>query len=771
METTNVQVRSLFGSEVQYIIPIFQRHYVWDQEEQWEPLWEDIKIKTHQRLSESEIQWSPHFTGAIVIQQMKTNVDEVRKYEIIDGQQRLTTFQIIFCALRDVCKSLQFDRIKADAVRHIRNQGSLLNDLNDEQYKLIPTQYDKASFISLVDNHVDECSGQIRSTYDYFKYEIEDYVNSDEDNMLTLWRTLLNDFDFVQIRIDENDQPQRIFESLNARAKPLLQFDLLRNSLFLRARIEEDIDQLYSDYWMDFENDYWEKDVVVGREKIKLSEIFLQHFLMAKLGEERITPLFQVYERRLARDSGVKHEFSGLKEYAKTYREMIDCSPNSEIGRSMSFYKTFEITTLHPFLLFIKNELKVSDSDLKQILHILESYTMRRLLCFRGGTRNYTQLVSRLIQGLKGKRFELGDFTSLLSNESSDATRWPTDSDIQTYLETGWYDYKISRNIIRYILYQIELVKRQENQFLETSQLIFDNKLSLEHIMPEAWKETWCLPLANDGESSSNDQIYYEDLFSLEYKDSAQNWETEPSEEGLEDKSYQYPFQLAQERNIYLQSIGNLTIITRKLNSKLSNSPFTKKREALQENSDLRLNREICVHDSWDTEQIQDRANELFTIFCKIWPSSEEFAEDVPPRLDPPVHIPQPDESSSIDLHHDEITGGPSPAGLLRAGVVRRQRYPLTVTIPDRNLQICCPKAIDTLIEVIKALGIENVRSLGIMSPPIPLVAIKYYGYNQKKMDGYYVAGNSPTVTKAEQIKVIGDKLNIQLKVVQRNVQ
>lgn len=174
MKTPNVLVRALFDSEVQYIIPIFQRHYVWDQEEQWEPLWEDMKIKTDQRLSEEgETQQPSHFTGAIVIQQMETNVDEVRKYEIIDGQQRLTTFQIIFCALRDVCKSLGFGNIKTDVVRHIQNQGSLLDDLNDEQYKLIPTQLDKGSFISLVDERVDESSGQIRSTYNYFKHEIE----------------------------------------------------------------------------------------------------------------------------------------------------------------------------------------------------------------------------------------------------------------------------------------------------------------------------------------------------------------------------------------------------------------------------------------------------------------------------------------------------------------------------------------------------------------------------------------------------------------------
>ena len=93
MQTTNVQVNTLFGTDIQYIIPLFQRHYVWDRDEQWQPLWEDIEDKARYRLSESQRQQFTHFTGAIVIQQKQTNVDEVPKYEIIDGQQRLTTFQ------------------------------------------------------------------------------------------------------------------------------------------------------------------------------------------------------------------------------------------------------------------------------------------------------------------------------------------------------------------------------------------------------------------------------------------------------------------------------------------------------------------------------------------------------------------------------------------------------------------------------------------------------------------------------------------------------
>lgn len=769
MKTDDTHVKALFGKDIQCVIPLFQRHYVWDKEGQWAPLWEDMREKADQRLSEPQRQKFTHFTGAIVIQQNLTHIGEVEKYEIIDGQQCLTTFQIILCVIRDVCKSYQsdqFENIKAEADRYIRNQGMLL-DSDDDQYKLVPTEFDRSAFISLVDQRVDDSSGRIRETYDYFKDEIECYVNRDREKMLALLNTVLNDFGFVEILLDVSDQPERIFESLNARAKSLLQFDLLRNNLFLRARIEEDRDRLYNKYWKHFESDYWESKVPVGGSRVTLSELFFQHFLTAKLGEEDITPLYSTYQRsRLIDKSSIEHELAEFERYSATYREMTDCSPDSEIGQKMLFYKIYNIATLHPLLLFLIHELGVSGSDLSKVLQIIESYTMRRLVCFKQGVRAYTKFICKLIQKLRGKPFDLGYFIYLLSAEKSNTTKWPTDSEIRTFLTLAWANQNINTKVIRYILYRIELMKRQENPFLETNQLVFDSKLSLEHIMPQEWKEHWNLPHTD----LSTNQIYFKDLFSPEYKRNNPDWETEPTEEGLVHESYQHPFQLAQARSLHLQSIGNLTLVTKRLNSKLSNSLFTKKRDALGENSDLRLNKEICEHGTWDTKQIQERANELVTIFCNIWPSSDDFAKDFPCYLDP-LTDDSPPKKSLPDLHPDEITGGPSPVSPLPVGAAVRESYPLTVTIPDKGLEICHRTGMATLVNVIEVFGLEDVRGLGIMFYGIPLVAIQdYNGPQQTKIRGYYIAGNSSTATKAEQIKTIGHLLKIEIDVEQNNV-
>ena len=632
MKTTDILVRTLFDRDVQYIIPLFQRHYVWDEENQWAPLWEDITKKVDQNLSKSQ---TSHFTGAVVVHQKLTSLDEVPKFEIIDGQQRLTTFQIILCALRDRCLDLEATDSKYGAIakqtdRYILNQEILTSDFADEEYKLMPTKYDRNSFQALVKGNATQSSGNIKDAYDYFKQNIVSDVGTDLDKMRNLFNSIRGSFSFVQILLDPDDEPERIFESLNARGKPLLQFDLLRNNLFMRARVEEDRDRLYREYWAHFENPYWESEVTVARSKITLSELFFLHFLIAKLGEEDVTPLFNVYQRNLTREQNVKRELSELKRYSEVYQELTDCSPDSEIGQAMLFYKTFDITTVHPFILFIRNELKVSEADLSEVLTILESYTMRRLLCFRlTATKSYTQFFSRVIRQLKGSRFNLANFISLLSAEKAKSSLWPTDSEVRTFLNLG--ANAVNKNVIRYILYRIELMKRESNRLLETGALVFDKLLTLEHIMPEKWKRTWSLPLVMENDNTpmfeSEERIDYQDLFLSGYRANNPEWETNPSKDGLAHEAYDIPFLVAERRNELLQSIGNLTLATGRHNSKMSNKPFSEKKASLFRNSLLVLNKEISGSTIWDVPQISRRTEDLFSHFCSIWPSAKDFAE------------------------------------------------------------------------------------------------------------------------------------------------
>ena len=93
-------ISEMFGLPVvQYRVPLFQRHYAWNEDRQWAPLWQDISVQLE---SKPLLSKTSHFTGSIVIQQKQSLSFTI--YEIIDGQQRLVTFAIILCALRDMCQ-------------------------------------------------------------------------------------------------------------------------------------------------------------------------------------------------------------------------------------------------------------------------------------------------------------------------------------------------------------------------------------------------------------------------------------------------------------------------------------------------------------------------------------------------------------------------------------------------------------------------------------------------------------------------------------------
>lgn len=626
MQPTNVNVSSLFGNKVQFRIPLFQRHYVWGLEDQWQPLWEDIKEKSNQRLSQQQRDKFSHFTGAIVVQQKPTNVDEVPKYEIIDGQQRLTTFQIILCALRDICMSQEFEDIADEVDGYILNKGMLSKEYDGEQYKLVPTDFDSFSLKGIVEGVTGDRSvekkGRIRPAYTYFQRKIEKYIESDRKKILSFLHALLNDFGLVQILIDSDDEPEMIFESLNGRGKSLLQFDLLRNNLFLRTRIsEDDRDKLYRDYWSHFETDYWETEIKLGRRKEILSEVFLQHFLMAKLGTDSVSPLFKTYQREyrksLPEDQSSKYELIELSRYSKTYKDITDCDLESYVGLPMRFYKIFDITSLHPFVLYLVNEAEASRDDIALVLQVLESYTIRRMLCTSQGHKNYNKFFSETIRKLRNSGFGVRELIQVLSIQSSNTSKWPANHEVESALHGQWSEINVNRNVIRYILYRIELLNRGDNRFAEKDDLPF-SQFTLEHVMPEKWKENWKLPIGNDS-------ITYDELFSEEYKENNSLWKFLPSKEGLADSSYLDAFELALERDGLRQSIGNLTIVTGRLNSSMSNAPYSEKRKSLFHNSTLMVNKEIYRYDCWDVTEIRQRERQLYTKFCDIWPDAESF--------------------------------------------------------------------------------------------------------------------------------------------------
>src|SRR5262245_62120053 len=156
MKSDVLSILELFGTNRRYLVPMFQRQYVWTLERQWEPLWEDIEREAIDLLCWQEMGSPPqaepqeHFLGAIVLDQNKFFGLQVPTNLIIDGQQRMTTCQVLLCAFRDVTRRLDLQKF-SDAIRsHTLNTG-LMQDEETEKYKVLPTHYDEPHFKAIVE--------------------------------------------------------------------------------------------------------------------------------------------------------------------------------------------------------------------------------------------------------------------------------------------------------------------------------------------------------------------------------------------------------------------------------------------------------------------------------------------------------------------------------------------------------------------------------------------------------------------------------------------
>ena len=639
MEPIKTNIAGLFEPTRQYIIPLFQRHYVWSKEEQWCPLWEDIKAKATKRANgESRRGALLHFTGAIVIQRKETNIDSVSAFEIIDGQQRLTTFQVVLCAVRDVCEDIgrlkaEFLPIAKDIQKYIFNAGR--NVHADGQFKLLPTEYDREAFKSVVSGNLSDNRSKIVEAYCYFRQEIERFIDDDAPKASALLDAIGEDFGLVSIKIDNDDEPELIFESLNARGKSLLAFDLLRNNLFLRTRQSagEDRDALYKQYWMHFETRFWEENVGTGRRITTLSELFLQHFLSAKLATDNVEPLFRTYQKEyrktLSDDAQTtESELAELHRYSDFYKRIAISNDDSELGKAMQVYHFLNISTLRPFVLYLVAEVGLSGGRLRHTLHAIESYTMRRMICTTQKHKNFNKFFPELIKRLQEKGFSTPAIIELLRDEKHDTRKWPRDGDVSTALSGYWKIIGVPGAQMRHILRRMELQMRQDNRFSEGGAP--PSNLTLEHVMPQKWWEHWMLP-------SAKGPVLWENIISQEYKRDHPDWDDDYPPEDLKksplaDEAYQQSLDIAKERDALMWSIGNLTLLTHRLNASESNLPFNEKKVAMQQNSTLLLNSEICKEQEWDVAEIKNRTKRLHGLFCKIWPDPQWFLDNMPPE-------------------------------------------------------------------------------------------------------------------------------------------
>lgn len=622
MEANARNLERIFDSTVSYQIPLFQRPYVWNEEKNWIPLWEDIQSLLDRETSKHKTR--PHFLGAVVLEQLNNASGSIEARQVIDGQQRFTTLQLFMIATRDVCKQVENEKYFERFNDLVTNKASKV-DHSYEAYKIWPTNSDRKAFElvhksyspSAVDNSVKEHpelereSHQIIKGYKFFHRQLNKWFDemlvdghSLDDCLDVLWQVMRNHLQLVVIDLDSEDESQVIFETLNARGTQLLPADLIKNYLFRRGQVSgADTEFLYQNHWREFDSRHWRTEVKQGRVKRPRIDLFLQHYLTLMMREEvKASHLFESFKQYVLdiEDGVIKPEPSltdnpesieshlkALTIYAKAYRTFSEPEQGSKLALFMRRLAAVDTTTVYPLLLMACNKLLPDqETEFTNFLIVLESFLVRRMVCGLT-TKNYNRLFIDAIRYLDKKgEFSASILEQFLKDGKGESTKFPDDEEFTHAL----LNRELYRHLAQYKLRAVLEAIDAQSQDRKSEIIPLPDDLTIEHVLPREWHEHWHLPeeVAADPETKVN---------------------------------------FVQNRNNILHTLGNLTLITGSLNPALSNAGWQKKRPELLKFSKLNLTRyfhyptdgsEDTLTD-WNEKAILKRGHELVSLALEIW--------------------------------------------------------------------------------------------------------------------------------------------------------
>ena len=587
--------QDIFFAPQRLIVPLFQRPYVWSLERQWEPLWSDIK-RVADRFAHEGVAQS-HFLGAVVLQQQPNEIGNLSVRTIIDGQQRLTTLQVLFDALFGVLTKRGLTGLAQQVENLVRNQDAYILQPSD-RFKVWPTNRDRQAFEEVMTTVAPEYP-QLQNTdsrlvraHEFFFRKAESWLENDTDNRLahSLVTVLSHHLQIVVIDLLPDEDAQEIFETLNARGTPLTAADLIKNFVFQRLQLaDDDAEKAYLEYWEPFERPFWETELSVGRILHSRSSLFFTQWLVAMTGEE-ITEREVFYRfKRFATDEaeGIKELLPRLAATGARYREISEGSQRSTGILSPEEMFVYRLSTLDtevakPVLIWLTDPYReaIPADQLEKALACLESWLVRRALV-KGSTKQHNQLMAALVREMShSTRSQVGDVVERYLAGLAGADRhWPDDDEVRERLVTQPLYRKLARSRMRMVLEAVEDHRRgftsgSSNTFSE--QPIVRNGCSIEHVMPQEWVKNW------------------------------------PGNEYWDDGTL---------RDDIIHRLGNLVLVTQALNTKISNGPWSEKRKALKAHSTLLTTQQVVdPHpDLWSEKEIIERTSRSAAEILSIW--------------------------------------------------------------------------------------------------------------------------------------------------------
>ncbi len=629
MDAFTKQLETLFDPNVLYQVPLFQRPYVWDEKENWEPLWEDIQSLLDRRLRTGKAH--PHFLGAIVLEQVPHPAGSIETRLVIDGQQRFTTLQVFLMAARNLCAAKGASKYAARFAGLVENDEDRIES-EDEKYKLLPTNSDRAAFQLLHEAASDSAldlslkaqpelrDSNIIGAYRYFSRRLADWVegklddDSDteelsektvEDRIESLWQVVKNGLQLVVINLTSGDETQVIFETLNARGTELLPADLIKNYLFRKAaRIEgateKDVEKLYAKHWERFDSKFWRETVQQGRILRPRIDLFINHYLsMMTRDEVKSTHLFNAYKSfveeaeadpsaSIPMPTTPAEHIAHLAKLGDVFLAFYEPKGHDALALFLRRLEAVDTATVYPFLLYAHAVLMPDNQEeFDKILGVLESFLMRRLIT-NYTPKNYNRLFVDLIKAVeKTGGVSAAAVADYLAKGTGESTKFPSDADLLTAIFEQELYGRLAQKKVRAVLEALDAYSMSS----KSEAVAMPTKLTIEHVMPQTWLTHWPLP----------DEAKVDPM--------------------TEQKAMV-------RRSVMLNTLGNLTLITGKFNSSLQNAAWANKRPELLKYSKMNLTRYFHGKeaDDWDETAIRARTESLFAQLLRIWPDASKVA-------------------------------------------------------------------------------------------------------------------------------------------------
>lgn len=609
MQPNYSSVGQVFSAQTRYTVPLFQRPYVWNKEEQWQPLWDDLRALAERVFNPpAHKPVAGHFLGTVVLEQLPTAAIDMPQRQVIDGQQRLTTLQLLLKAAEHAL-AVAAANSPAEAAQAIQLAAGQISQLSrnqfaqkpDEAYKVWPTNEDRTPFKEVMDAEaqvgVSNTASRMADAYRFFRAEILSWLGGQDPGRraLAFSAALKDHLRLIVLDLDDSDEPQAIFETLNAHGTPLLPADLMKNWLLWQATKQgENPSSLYSSFWAHFdrEHGYWRKSIGTGHAARPRVDLFLQNWLT--IATEQVVPVKHLYDRFLAYANARRAEggeamldvpalMEDIECYSSYYQRIDSPSGDDTFGKALIRLNRLDFVVFRPVLMSLLSRRGSTVQDQELASRALESFLVRRMVCGMQ-TRGYGTLALELLKTVGSVPADRGAAPDVIHALAQQSGEWPSDEMFKaSWCTRPFYGY-FRKDRVAMILQAME--ERYQDLASKSEPILhFDfSKLTIEHIMPQSWGANWPLPAGQD----------------------------------------------VTHRETLIQNIGNLTLVSGKLNPHLSNAAWhiegsdQCKRARLQLHSDLKLNRRLLMaYPDWNDATIRHRAASLFEEARAIWPDSD----------------------------------------------------------------------------------------------------------------------------------------------------